>query len=309
MSQLIVVSGPSGVGKNTLVDAVISNYPSIEYFKKVATRDRRPDDRDTEIDFLSLGEYQELRSRHGVALPYRLRDNDYGLPVTSFAELKTGPKVACLGDFQLVKSLQEAFDTTTVYVTAPIDVIGERLEGREDTPEQRAKSIEAGPKHLSDYERFKELFDYEITNGDDLQAAQEQLIEIIREEVLPHRRMYNFLLPSRNKLFGEAQIELDEEGGFYTSLPTFSEMKETLESEIPAFYFGSGLQPIAHMFMHGPVTIAFYTSKDRERENVANGSFELQGPKKKLAETGALLERLFPELKKYEHRQVRMSRR
>jgi guanylate kinase len=309
MSQLIVVSGPSGVGKNTLVDAVISNYPDIEYFKKVATRDRRPDDRDSEIDFLSLDEYQGLRANHRIALPYTLRGKDYGLPVTSFAKLKTGPKVACLGDFQLVKSLQEAFDTTTVYVTAPIDVIRKRLEGREDTPEQRAKSIEAGPKHLSDYERFKELFDYEITNGDDLQAAQDQLIEIIREEVLPHRRMYNFLMPFGDSLEGESQRELDEEGGFYTSLPTFSEVTKKLEGVMQAFYFGRGLQPIAYMFMHGPVTMAVYARRDRERENIAEGSFELQGPKKKLAETGALLEELFPELKKYDHRQVRMSKR
>ncbi|GEM_PF-2207704 len=307
MPQLIVVSGPSGVGKNTLVDAVIATYPNIRYFRKVTTRDKRPDDRDAEADFLTPKEFRVLRSNHRIVLPYALRDDDYGLPVTSFADLEVGPKIVCLSDFQLINSLREAFDATTVYVKAPIGVIQKRLEAREDTPEQRRKSIEAGPGHVRDYERFRELFDYEITNGDDLQAAQGQLIEIIREEVLPHRRMYNFLLPTEGISQERAQGELDRGGGFFVSLPTSSEMRERLEGAMQPFYVGRGLTPIGVMFMDGPVTISLYSTKDRERNNIAYGSFELQGPKRRLAKTGASLEGLFPELRLYTARQVRMS--
>ena len=139
MTKLLIVSGPSGVGKNTLVDAVLSEYPHIQYFKKDTTRNKRPDDRDAEANFRTQTEYDERRSKHRIALPYEVREKDYGLPVESFAELKDNPRIVCLSNFDLIESLREAFDTTTVYVKAPIDAIKQRLTQRQDTDEQRRK--------------------------------------------------------------------------------------------------------------------------------------------------------------------------
>lgn len=306
MSQLLIISGPSGVGKNTLVDKVIGTNPNLRYFRKITTRDQRPDDRETEARFVTEEEYDQLRSHHRIALPYEIRGCKYGLPVDSFADLKDGPRMVCLGDFQLIQSLHDAFDTTTVYVTAPIEVIIRRLERREDTPEQRRKSIEAVPIHIQDYERFKTLFDYEITNGVDLKAAQEKLLDIVKEEILPHRLIYNFLMPKGEMTQWEAQDELDQEGNDFKSLPAFKEIKTILEKAITPFYVGRGIRPVGYMFMDGPVTVSLYCSNDRERRCIADGSFEMQGPKKKLAKTGDLLKKLFPELEKYESRQVRV---
>ena len=194
MTKLIIVSGPSGVGKNTLVDAVLAEYPNIQYFKKDTTRDKRPDDRDAEANFRTQGEYDERRSKHRIALPYEVREEDYGLPVESFAELKDDPRIVCLSNFDLIESLSEAFDTTTVYVKAPVEVIKQRLIQREDTDEQRKKSIESVEKHLQGYEKSRELFDYEITNGEDLSVAKKEMIEVIKEELSPHRKIYHGFL-------------------------------------------------------------------------------------------------------------------
>ncbi|HLD72161.1 MAG TPA: hypothetical protein VJA23_01100 [Candidatus Nanoarchaeia archaeon] len=306
MSQLLIICGPSGVGKNTLTDAIIREYPYLKYFRKITTRDKRPDDRDTEARFVTGGEYEGLRLQHRIALPYEIRSNNYGLPVDSFADLKNGPRIVCLGDFQLIQSLHDAFDTTTVYVTAPIDLIIKRLEAREDTLPQRQKSIEAVPTHLKDYDRFKKLFDYEITNGVDLKAAQEKLLDIVREEILSHRLIYNFLMPRSESDQRQAQKELNQEGNGYQSLPTFDNIKQRLEKAMTPFYVGRGIHPLHYSFMHGPIILSFYGSKDRERSQVAFGSFELQGPKKKLAKTGDLLKELFPELEEYGSRQVRV---
>jgi guanylate kinase len=310
MTKLVIVSGPSGVGKNTLVDAVLAQYPKIQYFKKDTARDKRPDDRDTEANFLTNEEYDERRAKHRIALPYEVRGKGYGLPVESFAELKDDPRIVCLSNFDLITSLRDAFDTTTVYVKAPVDAIKNRLTLRQDTDEQRRRSIESVEPHLLGYENFRDLFDYEITNGVDLQAAQEKMIEVIKEEVLPHRRMYNFLLPSNGETQWSAQHELDNEIGSVgdlKALPTYDEIEVKLNDAMQSFYFGSGIVPVGHVIMHGPVTVAFYAKKDRERDNVECGSFELQGPKNDLAKTGALLEQLFPELQNSKYRQVRME--
>jgi len=155
-------------------------------------------------------------------------------------------------------------------------------------------------------DRFKKLFDYEITNGVDLKAAQEKLLDIVREEILSHRLIYNFLMPRSESDQRQAQKELNQEGNGYQSLPTFDNIKQRLEKAMTPFYVGRGIHPLHYSFMHGPIILSFYGSKDRERSQVAFGSFELQGPKKKLAKTGDLLKELFPELEEYGSRQVRV---
>ena len=148
--------------------------------------------------------------------------------------------------------------------------------------------------------------DYKITNGIDLKAAQEKLLDIVKEEILPHRLIYNFLMPRSESDQRQAQKELNQEGNGYQSLPTFDNIKQRLEKAMTPFYVGRGIHPLHYSFMHGPIILSFYGSKDRERSQVAFGSFELQGPKKKLAKTGDLLKELFPELEEYGSRQVRV---
>jgi len=312
MYPLLILSGPSGVGKSTLADAVIEENSNIGYFRKITTRDKRPYDRDAEASFVTQKEYDELRSQHKIVFSYEIKGHDYGIPIDSFADLKNGPRIACLGNFQLIQSLYDAFNATTIYVTAPIEDIIERIKKREDTPEQRQKSIDACPKHLSDYERFKELFEYEITNGDNLKVAQEELLDIVNEKILPHRSIYNFLMPKSEREQREAQNELDKEARFnrssspLKSLPTFTEMRKRLEEAMTPFYVGRGFRPLHYSFMHGPVTLSLYRSREKERNYVDFGSFELQGPKNKLAETKLLLEELFPELIEYRSKRFRM---
>ena len=55
--------------------------------------------------------------------------------------------------------------------------------------------------------------------------------EVINEEVLPHRRMYNFLLPDDGTQFG-AQCELDNEmgsSGNLKSLPPYDKIRDKLK--------------------------------------------------------------------------------
>lgn len=288
MSKLIIVSGPSGVGKNTLVDVVLANYPMIQYFKKETTRIRRPDDRNAEANFLTKDEYNERRSRHRIALPYKVRGEDYGLPVESFAQLKDDPRIVCLSNFDLIKSLSEAFDTTTVYVTAPIDVIIQRLKQRQDTPEQRRRSIESVAEHLQSYDRFRELFDYEITNGDDLQAAKNRIMGVIKEEIAPHRKIYSGFLLN--------EYEFD-------NIPNPQEIAERLKGIATLSMSVEVPQRGAYQFVGDSIGLKLYTHEDNERKGVFYGRLILEGPKKNVAKTAALLEELFPALSKYNCRQ------
>ena len=210
MSHLFIVSGPSGVGKNTLIDYAIEESPGLGYFPKIVCRDKRPDDRDEEARFVSEQKYDELVGKKQIALPYTLRGKKYGLPVSSLASLKEYTRICALGDFELVKALRDSFETTTIYVEANLETIAQRVNSRQDTSEQKAKSIESGPKHLIDYQqKWRDIFDYELHNGEDLQKAQNELLRIVREETEHTVHQYNFLTAGGGNNQTQAQEELN----------------------------------------------------------------------------------------------------
>jgi guanylate kinase len=78
---LVVVSGPSGAGKDTLFDALRAQRPSLRYSVSATTRAPRPDERDGEhYFFLSREEFERRRSAGGFLEWREYNGNLYGTP-------------------------------------------------------------------------------------------------------------------------------------------------------------------------------------------------------------------------------------
>ena len=78
---LFVVSGPSGAGKDTLVDAVRARMPRLRYSVSATTRDPRPGEREGEHYFFLAREEFERRLAVGGFLEWReYNSNLYGTP-------------------------------------------------------------------------------------------------------------------------------------------------------------------------------------------------------------------------------------
>ena len=78
---LFVVSGPSGAGKDTLVDALRARMPRLRYSVSATTRDPRPGEKEGEhYFFLSRPEFERRREEAGF-LEWREYNNHlYGTP-------------------------------------------------------------------------------------------------------------------------------------------------------------------------------------------------------------------------------------
>lgn len=179
---LIVLSGPSGAGKNSVMNAVFPTIPNLKYSISVTTRPPRAGEVD-EVNYFFRSEAEfdqmlkdDLLLESATFVGYR-----YGTP-KSFVQdqIRAGNAVIMDIDIQGAKQIWEKMpEAVFVFLLPPTpEELSRRLRLRgSDSDEvikrRLAKSYEE-IKHIVDY-------DYYIVN-DDLGKAAEQLRQIILSE-------------------------------------------------------------------------------------------------------------------------------
>jgi guanylate kinase len=173
--SVLVVTGPSGVGKGTLIRRLLERRP--DYRLSVSATTRSP--REGEVDgrdyhFLSEQEF-ERRLAAGDFLEHALyAGNHYG---TLKAEVDRTPgnlvlEIEVEGARQVRQALPEA---TQVFIAPPSDeTLRQRLEGRmTDAPEVIERRLARAKEELAARQEFKRV----IVN-DDLDRAVEELADL-----------------------------------------------------------------------------------------------------------------------------------
>lgn len=177
---LIIVSGPSGAGKGTLVKRICTMMPSVWVSVSATTRRPRPGEVEgVSYFFLSPEEFQ-ARVDDGDFLEWaEVHGNRYGtLRSTVDDRLRHGIDVLLEIDPQGALQVKELMPSSTlVFVTAPSFKELERrirLRGAENDDEVRTR-LETAVGEL----RLVEKYDHVIQN-DDVSRAASELAHIIR---------------------------------------------------------------------------------------------------------------------------------
>lgn len=165
--RLIVLCGPAGVGKGTVLGRVREQHPQIWLSVSATTRKPRPGEVDgvnyffmTEQEFLAkedAGEFLETADVFGLA--------HYGTPVKPVVEhLEQNIPVILEIDIQGARSVKQragelGLDVMTVFIAPPsFEELERRLVGRgTETPEQQAKRLETAKIELAAESEFDKV--------------------------------------------------------------------------------------------------------------------------------------------------------
>jgi guanylate kinase len=179
MPTVLVVTGPSGAGKGTLIRELVERVPGIEVTVSAATRDRRRGEEDgREYWFLSDKDFTE-RVASGEFLEHvEFSGHRYGTLRSELDRIAANGHVPLLeleteGALRVKRELPGA---VTIFISARVDELERRLRERAtESSGEIHERIELARKQLDQAGEF----DYVIEN-DDLERSVGELTTLVR---------------------------------------------------------------------------------------------------------------------------------
>jgi len=177
----IVISGPSGAGKTTLVDKIVGRDPMLRESVSSTTRPPREGEVEGESYFFVSEEEFDTQKRDRLIEWAQVHDHLYGTPRDFVeGELAKGLDVVLNIDVQGGALVKKCFpDAVLVFILPPsFEVLEERVRGRgTDYSKEIKKRMENARSEVT----FAKAYDYVVVN-DQLDQAVAAIQSIIQTE-------------------------------------------------------------------------------------------------------------------------------
>jgi len=173
--RLIVVTGPSGVGKGTLVRLLLQKHPQLYLSISTTTRQPRPSEVEGQhYYFVSQDTFKEMVSANDLLEWAEYAGNYYGTPRKPVDQhIQRGESVLLEIELEGARQIQQTFPTALrIFILPPnMAELEQRLRGRgQDNQEAIARRLERAKAEIEAVDEF----DLQIVN-DNLEEALSKL--------------------------------------------------------------------------------------------------------------------------------------
>jgi len=146
---LVLVVGPSGAGKDSLLAgarAQLQGDPRFRFVRRVITRPADAGGEDHEAT--EQAAFAACRIAGGFALHWHAHGLDYGIPSDISADIAAGRTVVANVSRTVINDARARFPTRVIVITAPRDILAQRLaaRGRETAADIAERLSRAAPE-------------------------------------------------------------------------------------------------------------------------------------------------------------------
>jgi guanylate kinase len=182
-NKVIVVTGPSGAGKGTMVQALLRRVPELRLAVSATTRAQRPGELDgVHYWFIPDGEFDRRLAEGDFLEFFRFPWGQRSGTLLSELDRIAADGGVPLLELELNGSLEvkeKVPNAVTIFVDAPLDELERRLR---DRATESAGEIEERIALAREQKTLADRFDYVVEN-DDRERAADECVEIVRREL------------------------------------------------------------------------------------------------------------------------------
>ncbi len=180
MNNILIIAGPSAVGKTTLAHALLEGDFGFELVRSVTSRAPRGDVFDAEYIYASREEFWRLISCGEILEHTEYAGALYGTPKSEIERIhregKTPLLILDLEGVHTVVNAKNSFRSCAIYVTAPMEVLDKRLSARYGRADAKlAGRMEQNRRDLARLEEIKSDFYAFVENAGDARESAEKI--------------------------------------------------------------------------------------------------------------------------------------
>jgi len=185
LGMVLVISGPSGVGKDTVWKHAETCLSSFSRAITCTTRPRREGEHEgVDYYFRSNEEFARMIAHDELIEHAQVHGHFYGVPESSvFDRINNGLDVVCVIDVQGALRIRRLFPTAILVFIKPPEghetqVLAERIHARQSVdPSELQTRLQTATWEMSQVH----LYDFEIVN-DNIERAASELCRVVGEE-------------------------------------------------------------------------------------------------------------------------------